>query len=384
MRARRWLERLQVVERSSRHSIKSVTEAGWAASPGRRAADIRPDICPLDDRQRPPDPGRTLRYDERMVPKSAAVMVAAVMIIASSACGDDDAGSLNAAAGSSNTATSGSGGTLALEPLGGAASLIDGGADGSPLPRPGTLPPGFTKADVGGYKLGAPIVDDEGSGAAGAPSDGQGCGTTIRAVIRDFTSEHPDFEKAVASEDGLVEKTLGSDRKPVFAHAGSTTTVSGPESFDQWYRNTPGINLPFVLEVFFAPKDGTTSFQSSAFFPLDGAGFDTGQSSHNFHFTTEIHTQFRYNGGEVFNFTGDDDVWIFINEQLVVDLGGVHGAKDATLDVDALAKSLGIEIGNVYAFDMFQAERHTSESNFRADTNLEFVDCGTIVPDVPR
>ena len=44
----------------------------------------------------------------------------------------------------------------------------------------------------------------------------------------------------------------------------------------------------------------------------------------------------------------------------------------------------GIQVGKVYPFDMFQAERHTTESNFRADTNLEFVDCGTIVPDVPK
>jgi fibro-slime domain-containing protein len=48
------------------------------------------------------------------------------------------------------------------------------------------------------------------------------------------------------------------------------------------------------------------------------------------------------------------------------------------------AAEVGITKGQVYPFDMFQAERHTSESNFRADTNLEFVDCGTIVPDVPK
>jgi len=312
------------------------------------------------------------------------VKLTGVACLIAAACGSSDAGD-GVTSGAAGKGGEGAGGSLILEPMAGNDGRGEGG-DGTSGPGLGTLPVGFTKADVGGYKLGQPIVDGEGVG--GAPNDGdgegEGCGTTIRAVIRDFSSDHPDFEKEISAEQGLVETTLGDDRKPVFAHAGATKTVSGPESFDQWYRNVEGVNLPFVLEVFFAPKDGTTSFQSNAFFPLDGEGFGNAGNSHNFHFTTEIHTQFRYKGKEVFNFTGDDDVWIYINGRLMVDLGGVHGAQSAALDVDAKAEEAGLEIGEIYPFDMFQAERHTSASNFRADTNLEFVDCGTIVPDKPR
>ena len=313
------------------------------------------------------------------------VMVAGLTLLTIEACGSSKDGSEVLDGDGHNKAGANGVGGLIILPIGGKSGLGEGGANGGPGPVPGMLPAGFTKADVGGYKLGEPITDDNGSSAGGASSDdGEGCGTNIRAVIRDFKSDHPDFEKAVASEEGLVKPVLGADRKPVFAHDGKTTTVSGPDAFNQWYRNVKDVNLPFVLEVFFAPKDGTTSFQSNAFFPLDGQGFGNEGNNHNFHFTTEIHTQFRYKGGEVFNFTGDDDVWIFINNQLVVDLGGVHGAKSAQLDVDAKAKDVAIEVGNIYPFDMFQAERHTTESNFRADTNLEFVDCGTIVPEVPK
>ncbi len=311
------------------------------------------------------------------------VVVASLALVAVQACGSKGGDSLTS--GGETGGDNAHGGSLMLGPLGGSSTTDGGGASGGPGPAPGTLPTGFTKADVGGYQLGDPITDTNGSGSAGAPATGaDGCGTLILAVIRDFKSDHPDFEKATGSEDGLVEATLGADRKPVFAHTGATATVSGPDSFNQWYRNVKGVNQPFVLKVFFAPQNGTTSFQSSAFFPLDDQGFGNEGNNHNFHFTTEIHTQFRYNGGEVFNFTGDDDVWIFINNHLLVDLGGVHGAKSAKVLIDDKVTEAGIAKGKVYPFDMFQAERHTTESNFRADTNLDFVDCGTIVPEVPK
>jgi fibro-slime domain-containing protein len=337
---------------------------------------MRPDNCP---RQRPCVRGFGYACD--MAPKQlVGVMLTSLTLLSTQGCGskDDDGGIFDSAGGSKGTA-----GSLMLEPLGGSNS--SGGSSGGPGPAPGTLPDGFAKVDVGGYKLGDPITSETGSGSAGGPAtNGDGCGTVILAVIRDFKSDHPDFEKTVGAELGLVKPALGADRKPVFAHDGATATVSGPDSFNQWYSNVDGVNQPFTLQVFFAPKNGTTSFQSNAFFPLDGKGFGDESNNHNFHFTTEIHTQFRYNGGEVFNFTGDDDVWIFINGKLLVDLGGVHAAESAMVDMDAKATEVGISKGQVYPFDMFQAERHTSESNFRADTNLEFVDCGTIVPDVPK
>ena len=55
---------------------------------------------------------------------------------------------------------------------------------------------------------------------------------------------------------------------------------------------------------------------------------------HNFGFTTEIHYFFQYRGGESLTFSGDDDVWIFVNRRLALDLGGMHPRLERTLDLD--------------------------------------------------
>jgi fibro-slime domain-containing protein len=312
-------------------------------------------------------------------------------------------GALSVACGGSNSTSqvADPGGTGAITANGGSMSLNLPSAGGDSSSTTGgagsvqstTLPTGFTAANkFGGFKVGDPITGDDSGGAGGsggASTTTNGCGTTILAVIRDFQADGKNFEGQTGDDRGMVETTLGTDRKPVWAHTTPTPTVADPAQLDSWYRNVDGLNKPFKLEVWFQPNSGVSSFESTAFFPLDGLGWgDDGKDDsgvmHNFHFTTEIHTQFQYQGGEKFNFTGDDDVWVFINSKLAIDLGGVHAAEPASVDIDAQAATLGLTKGQVYPFDMFQNERHTTQSNFRADTDLAFVDCGTIVPDGPK
>ncbi len=99
----------------------------------------------------------------------------------------------------------------------------------------------------------------------------------------------------------------------------------------------------------------------------------SGGNCHNFGFTSEFRTFFQYSGGETLTFSGDDDVWVFINGVLAVDLGGRHGvvtksvtlsnAVDGTLKIKTDARFNIYEKG-IYEIAFFHAERHVSGSNF--------------------
>lgn len=265
------------------------------------------------------------------------------------------------------------------------------------------------------------VADGElSSTSAGASLPGQ---LVLTAVIRDFKAKgasggHNDFESFGGSTTvGLVKTDLDSEGKPAveslrgklikseftnsagkninpalydaargdrsgsLENGGTGNGFASVAEFQQWYRDVPGKNtsklvpltlnrVPNTIRYVFDSATDEPYKSRGGFYPINGELFGNYSSTNkNYHFTTELETQFTYakGSGQVFTFTGDDDVWVFIDGKLVIDLGGLHSKKEQTIDLDRLTF---LTDKKVYSLKVFHAERHTTDSNFRIETTI--------------
>lgn len=232
----------------------------------------------------------------------------------------------------------------------------------------------------------------------------------LTGVVRDFLPNHPDFDVVPPEGYGQymwnIATTLDQDGRCVFVGGGykvqqqahdesdraiswtlydetlgdtpavqgspDTGSIESGETFSEWFRDIPGVNLSTFVTVSGPLRDdgeyeGMYEFNIPQFYPIDDMLLGN-DSNHNHFFTYQIVAEFVYDAsaGYELYFKSDDDAWVFVDQQMVADLGGINGSSEQWIEIDRLE----LVDGETYRIRFLKTDRSDASSRFHMVTNI--------------
>ncbi len=163
----------------------------------------------------------------------------------------------------------------------------------------------------------------------------------------------------------LVNDSAGS------AGVSGDAAVTSETTYAQWYREILGVNMAMSHSIALVhdAAAGVYEYLDGAFYPIDGLLFGNDGDDHNNYFTYTVEAHFTYLSctGQFIDFMGSDDTWIFIDGDMVIDLGGITALTDQRIEIDRL----GLVDDEEYTMHLFYAHRGDGPPQFNMRTNIE-------------
>ena len=181
------------------------------------------------------------------------------------------------------------------------------------------------------------------------------------------------FTKQKVDDDGNKSDNSGVEYW-YFDSADTTLAMRNDKESGSYYLENVG-NQAWSKNVDSSSKDKKTY----GFFPFNETATACSASNYNYGFGTKLEFKFRLtDDGEVvgtdgekhpikFNFSGDDDVWVYVDGNLALDIGGAHGKVTGQIDFSGSEKKKKAKVSWTKVSQGSSTEGRNTESNFEIE-----------------